>query len=55
MRRNGVSMNPAPIGFAALEGTYAESGKPEELFEKFGLTAKHIFQAAQKAISRKIT
>jgi transketolase len=36
-----------------LNDTYAESGGPEELFEKYGLTSKHIVQAAEKAISHK--
>ena len=49
-----VSQNrPVPMEFVGIRDTYAESGKPEELFEKYGLTSKHIVQAAEKAVSRK--
>ncbi|MBI4353201.1 MAG: transketolase family protein [Candidatus Omnitrophica bacterium] len=44
---------PVPIEFVGLNDTYAESGSPEELFEKYGLTSKHIAQAAERAVSRK--
>ncbi len=33
---------PKKMGFVGVENTFGESGKPEELFEKYGLTAKHI-------------
>jgi transketolase len=50
-----VSQNfPIPIEFVGVQNTYAESGNPDELFEKYGLTSKHIVQAAEKAVSRKI-
>lgn len=45
--------HPVPVEFVGLNDTYAESGGPEELFEKYGLTSKHIVQAAEKAISHK--
>ncbi len=45
--------HPIPVEFVGVQDTYAESGKPEELFIKYGLTSKDIVQAAQKAISRK--
>ena len=44
---------PVPIEFVGIQDTYAESGRPDELLEKYGLTAKHVAEAAQKAISRK--
>ena len=44
---------PIPIEFAAIRDTYAESGKPEELFQKYGLTADHIVKAAKRALTRK--
>ncbi len=44
---------PIPVEFVGLHDTYAESGTPEQLFEKYGLTSKHIVQAAEKAVSRK--
>lgn len=44
---------PVPMEFVALQDTYAESGKPEELFEKYGLTARRIVQAARRVLTRK--
>jgi transketolase len=41
---------PCRMRFVALEG-YAESGKPEELLEKYGLTARHIAQAAREVLA----
>ena len=49
-----VSQNfPVPIEFVGVQDTYAESGTPEELFKKYGLTSKNIIEAAQRAVSRK--
>ncbi|PIU39903.1 MAG: transketolase [Candidatus Omnitrophica bacterium CG07_land_8_20_14_0_80_50_8] len=49
-----VSQNfPIPVEFVGVNDTYAESGPPDELFKKYGLTANHIVQAAKKVISRK--
>ena len=49
-----VSKNfPVPIEFVGVQDTYAESGAPEELFKKYGLTSKNIIEAAQRAVSRK--
>ena len=44
---------PVPLEFVGVNDTYAESGTPEELFEKYGLTSRYIVQAAEKAVSRK--
>lgn len=44
---------PVPIEFVGLNDTYAESGPPDQLLEKYGLTSKHLVQVAQKAVSRK--
>lgn len=44
---------PVPMEFVGIHDTYAESGKPQELLEKYGLTAKNISQAAKKAVERK--
>lgn len=41
-----VQRCPVPMAFVALEDTYAESGRPEELFEKYGLTAERIAEKA---------
>ena len=44
---------PIPMEFVGVQDTYAESGAPEELFKKYGLTAENIVQTAKKAISRR--
>ncbi len=44
---------PVPMEFVAIQDTYAESGKPEELFAKYGLTAREIVQAVRRVLSRK--
>ncbi|MFL2763809.1 MAG: transketolase family protein [Dehalococcoidia bacterium] len=43
---------PVPMESVALT-SYAESGKPEDLFQKYGLTSEKIFQAVKKVIDRK--
>lgn len=44
---------PAPLERVGVRDTFGESGKPEELLEKYGLTAKDIKAAALKVIKRK--
>ncbi len=44
---------PAPVEFVNMGNRYAESGTPEELLEKYGLTAKDIVAAAKRAMARK--
>ena len=44
---------PVSMEFIAIQDTYAESGKPEELFQKYGLTASHVVGAAKKVLRRK--
>lgn len=45
--------HPAPMRRIGVQDRYGESGKPEELFEHFGLTAKHITLAAHEVVDRK--
>ena len=45
--------HPVPMELVAIQDTYAESGKPEELFEKYGLTARHIVEAVRRVLKRK--
>lgn len=45
--------HPVPMGFVGIEDTYAESGKPHELHQKYGLTAAHIAQRALEVLKRK--
>lgn len=44
---------PVPVIRVGVKDTFGESGKPNLLMEKYGLTAKDIVDAAKKAISLK--
>jgi len=44
---------PVPMELVAIKDTYAKSGKPAELLERYGLTAKGIEQAVRSVITRK--
>ncbi|MFH1799542.1 MAG: transketolase family protein [Candidatus Omnitrophota bacterium] len=44
--------HPCKMGFVAIQDTFAESGKAEELLEKYGLTHPHIVKAAKKILGR---
>jgi transketolase len=48
-----VKNRPVPMEFIAVIDTYAKSGKPAELLEKYSLTAKYIEQAVKTVIKRK--
>ncbi|MEJ5203155.1 MAG: hypothetical protein WHV66_13070, partial [Anaerolineales bacterium] len=37
---------PVPMRFIATQDTFGESGKPEELMQKYGLTSERIVAAA---------
>ncbi len=41
---------PTPMIRMGMRDCFGESGKPEELLERFGLTAKHIAQTAEKMV-----
>ena len=45
--------HPCVMEFVGIENTYAESGSPEALLEKYGLTSTRIAEAVRRAISRK--
>lgn len=47
-----ASKAPCKMEFVAIQDTYAESGLPEELFEKYGLTASHIVKAVKKSLGK---
>lgn len=38
--------HPIPMGFIGVNDSFGESGKPEELMDKYGLTANHIYKKA---------
>ena len=42
-----------PQEYVAVDDSFGESGTPEKLMEKYGLTAKDIVAAAKRAIERK--
>ncbi len=44
---------PVPMEFVAVQDVFGQSGKPEELLEKYGLTAAEIAKAVRKAVKRK--
>lgn len=44
--------NPVPMKRIGVEDKFGESGTPEELFEHFGLTEKHIKAAAHVLMNR---
>jgi transketolase len=48
-----VRQYPVPIRFVALKDTFAESGSPEGLLEKYGLTAGDIVRAVVDVIGTK--
>lgn len=44
---------PCPLERVGLRDTFAAPGSPEYLFERYGLTARHIVEAALRAVRRK--
>jgi transketolase len=44
--------NPCPMEFVGVTD-YAESGTPEQLLEKYGMTAANVAAAARRALARK--
>lgn len=49
-----LTMNqPAPQEYVAVNDRFGESGKPEELLEKYGLGTSDIVKAVKKVITRK--
>ncbi len=44
--------NPTPMEFVAVDDSFGESGKPEELFEKYGLGKSSIIKAVKKVMKR---
>jgi transketolase len=45
--------HPSPQEFVAVNDEFGESGKPEELLDKYGLGTKDIIRAVHKVIQRK--
>jgi transketolase len=45
--------NPCVMEFVGIQNTYAESGTPEQLLDKYGLVARDVIAAVRRALSRK--
>jgi len=48
-----AASHPVPMRFVGLADTYTDSGEPEALLEKYGLTAQNIVAAAREAVAAK--
>ncbi|TSA25365.1 MAG: transketolase family protein [Bacteroidetes bacterium] len=48
-----VRHHPVPMEMVAVDDTFGESGKPEELLAKYGLDTPDVVHAVRMAISRK--
>jgi transketolase len=48
-----ASTHPVPMRFVGLDDTYTDSGEPEELLAKYGMTAHDIVAAAREAVAAK--
>ncbi len=44
---------PVPQEYVAVQDTFGESGKPNDLLKKYGLSTEHILMAAEKVLVRK--
>ncbi len=44
---------PCAMEFVGIQDTYAESGTPEELMEKYGLVASNVIAASKRVLGRK--
>jgi transketolase len=44
---------PVPIEYVGTNDTFGESGTPDQLLEKYGLSVQHIVEAAEKVMARK--
>jgi transketolase len=45
--------SPCPMEFVGIHDTYAESGQPDELLDKYGLIARDVVAAVRKVLARK--
>jgi transketolase len=45
--------SPCPMEFVGVQNTFAESGSPDELLDKYGLRAREVAAAAKKVLGRK--
>jgi transketolase len=45
--------NPCKMEFVGIQNTYAESGSPEQLLDKYGLIARDVVAAVRRVLARK--
>ncbi len=48
-----AELQPVPMEFVGIQNTYAESGPPEALLDKYGLVARDVAAAARRVVKRK--
>jgi transketolase len=48
-----AGVHPVPMEFVGVRNTYAESGAPEELLDKYGLMPRHVVDAVERVVARK--
>lgn len=48
-----VQNSPCPVEFVAVNDSFGESGKPEQLLDKYGLGVSDILLAARKVLNKK--
>jgi len=45
--------HPCPMEFLGIQNTYAESGTPESVLDKYGMLARDVIAVTRKALARK--
>jgi len=48
-----VQHHPVPLEYVAVNDSFGESGKPDQLLDKYGMSINHVYNAAIKALQRK--
>ena len=51
--QSAARQHPVPMEFVGLDDLYAESGDPEALMKKYGLTGNEVVEAVRRAVQRK--
>lgn len=51
--QTAAELHPTVMEFVGIRETYAESGPPAALMEKYGLVARNIVEAVRRALARK--
>jgi transketolase len=50
-----IQQDPVPMEYVAVNDSFGESGKPEDLMKKYGLTAGNIVEKVKQVLQRKNT